>query len=709
MSEIQARNIGAAGNFQSFTQHNHFYGEPPQPLSDSYNESDVRKFFDSLREIYRERYEQKIGKLLEINLKARRDWNPQNLQNSGEENAKSADAGDEAVKVIEEEFLKAGRLLIVGNAGTGKTVLLLKLANDLLQKIASPEIEPFPVIFNLALWSHRYERFGDWLIDMMVSGMGLSRGFAAELLNKRRIIFLFDGLDEVRRNESNIALNQIRAKCLQSLNLFLEGNHQTVICCRADEFARLQKETGKDAPVATKIEVLNLTKDDILSALERAGQDARSRVAANHLSGIIEKNADFLDILDTPFYFATALEVFNRHLLEAIDLSADKAKLKRDLLAKFIDKKLNSHTETGFAPAKAREWLAYLALMMQKKRLGVFELADLQPQDSSLFGVPWWRGYSVMFGLIGGVGGILITGLFLLCTIMLGGVFATAIDIANGEKHLFAWASVKAQVWKLPVVSLVGVPCGLIVGLIVSWSGRVIQTADKVKLNLLLLFRRKTWNEAGYDRSEVGCNIVIIILFIILLAIAFLLYILNLLSEPFFYRVFNHLSVILSLNIVIVLIYYTWNLYKACKALLPFAGIKTPYQRFRVGVRRTFIKIIVLVILTLALSTEIAHHPYHVTYQDSIFMLELGVLLSSYFLTLFMIFSLPLFKHSVLRLCFYFQGVMPLKYAAFLDYAAEIGILEKDGGQWRFRHQDIQETFITFLPPGKEAGRAKSR
>jgi hypothetical protein len=52
-----------------------------------------------------------------------------------------------------------------------------------------------------------------------------------------------------------------------------------------------------------------------------------------------------------------------------------------------------------------------------------------------------------------------------------------------------------------------------------------------------------------------------------------------------------------------------------------------------------------------------------------------------------------MFKHWMLRICLTLEGSMPLRYADFLSYATELRILEKDGGQWRFRHQILQDYF----------------
>ena len=53
----------------------------------------------------------------------------------------------------------------------------------------------------------------------------------------------------------------------------------------------------------------------------------------------------------------------------------------------------------------------------------------------------------------------------------------------------------------------------------------------------------------------------------------------------------------------------------------------------------------------------------------------------------------PLYRHCVLRLCLALEGAMPFKYVSFLRYATRLRILEEEGGQWRFRHQNFQDYF----------------
>lgn len=51
------------------------------------------------------------------------------------------------------------------------------------------------------------------------------------------------------------------------------------------------------------------------------------------------------------------------------------------------------------------------------------------------------------------------------------------------------------------------------------------------------------------------------------------------------------------------------------------------------------------------------------------------------------------FKHLILRLCLFLEKKLPLQFVHFLQYATQARILEQDGGQWRFRHQILQDYF----------------
>jgi predicted NACHT family NTPase len=269
----------------------------PAPTPEDKLKKLLAEFHSSLKKRYEKRYLGKLDGRFEITLEVSENWlsdKPKTHKFDAE--AKISDAMD----AINKAFTETGRLLIVGSPGSGKTVLLLKLAIEILKK-ADPEDGPFPVIFNLASWKNDFENFEDWLVDVLNSGNGLSKDFARELLREQKIILFLDGLDELARNESSEKASEIRANCMASLNLYLRMGRKAVICCRRDEFVEMFAGTSQDAPVSAKVEVLDLTEADIILALQEAGKDEKSRDAAKHIEDHMEKNPAFLNVLSTPF------------------------------------------------------------------------------------------------------------------------------------------------------------------------------------------------------------------------------------------------------------------------------------------------------------------------------------------------------------------------------------------------------------------------
>ncbi len=55
--------------------------------------------------------------------------------------------------------------------------------------------------------------------------------------------------------------------------------------------------------------------------------------------------------------------------------------------------------------------------------------------------------------------------------------------------------------------------------------------------------------------------------------------------------------------------------------------------------------------------------------------------------------GLACIQHFVLRLLLKQSGAIPWNYAKFLDYATELGFLEREGGRYRFIHDSVQEHF----------------
>ncbi|WP_158102486.1 NACHT domain-containing protein [Streptomyces africanus] len=112
------------------------------------------------------------------------------------------------------------RLLILGEPGAGKTMLLVRLLLGLLQSREAGS--PVPVIFPLASWDPDRRELDAWLAERLAtdypglaapapaaSGRGQVTSRARALLDQHLIIPLLDGLDELPAHTRAVALDAI--------------------------------------------------------------------------------------------------------------------------------------------------------------------------------------------------------------------------------------------------------------------------------------------------------------------------------------------------------------------------------------------------------------------------------------------------------------------------------------------------------------------
>jgi hypothetical protein len=124
----------------------------------------------------------------------------------------------------------AGKLLILGAPGAGKTTALLSLAEQLVCGALSQPKTIIPVLLELSTWRDDNQRLEDWLVEQLYDLHGGNRKHQLyeQWLERQVLLPLLDGLDE-------LGLERQR-KCTEKLNEFARQYPQLVVCSRLKEF-----------------------------------------------------------------------------------------------------------------------------------------------------------------------------------------------------------------------------------------------------------------------------------------------------------------------------------------------------------------------------------------------------------------------------------------------------------------------------------------
>jgi NACHT domain len=124
-------------------------------------------------------------------------------------------------------------LLILGEPGSGKTTILMKIAKDLISRTERDLRQQMPVVFNLSSWARESQTIEEWIVRELSEKYQVSTSLGREWVNRESLILLLDGLDEVK--------SEYRNACVQALNEFLgtHGNTELIVCCRTGDHQTL--------------------------------------------------------------------------------------------------------------------------------------------------------------------------------------------------------------------------------------------------------------------------------------------------------------------------------------------------------------------------------------------------------------------------------------------------------------------------------------
>jgi NACHT domain len=271
-----------------------------------------------------------------------------------------------------------GRLLVLGKPGAGKTVLLVRLMLDRLSR-RSPG-DPVPVLVSLASWKPAEQDLVTWLVNQLPIDYPIlaepappdtgKMNRAAALLDKKLLIPVLDGLDELPKS--------VHDKAFYEINWWLEPGNGLVVSCRTEHYLKVV-ELSKGRPLGDTagVEVCDLDTDDVRDYLKRdAGWTAdRWNPVLRLLGTEIGTKTPVGKALRTPLMVSLARTIYNyagkdtgspRDPAELCDEGEypDAKAVERYLFDAFIQVAYDPHSvekSCKWSAADATWWLVYLA------------------------------------------------------------------------------------------------------------------------------------------------------------------------------------------------------------------------------------------------------------------------------------------------------------------------------------------------------------
>ena len=257
-------------------------------------------------------------------------------------------------------------LLILGDAGTGKSVALVKLALDVAKRAESDPLQPLPVYVTLSSWKTGRE-FAAWFAEQAQRLHGIRPSVARRWLRAGMLVPFLDGLDEIRDPDDRVA-------CVAAINaLRQDADLGVVVTCRQADYLELRKRLR----LGTALVIRRLDADGLLGDL-RAGGPA--------LAGVLsaaERDAGLLELIRTPLMLGVTLIAYRGREVDAPQATGSASRYDHVLTA-YVNRRFETREQQrpgrgDYPRERTTRWLAMIASNLDRRNDSAFFVDRLQP------------------------------------------------------------------------------------------------------------------------------------------------------------------------------------------------------------------------------------------------------------------------------------------------------------------------------------------
>jgi NACHT domain len=279
--------------------------------------------------------------------------------------------GEELVKVLAR--VPTGRLVVLGEPGAGKTMLMVRLVIDLLARRA--EGSPVPFMAPLASWDPAAQDLRNWLAGRLRADhpaladptpKGRTEPNQADaLLASGLILPLLDGLDEIPE--------QARGAAISGIKDALRQGEQVVVTCRSKEYRdAVRPEGGAEVTLwAAAVQLRPLDAETVRSYLRDAAPGPAMKARWDPVLKLLGTEAPVGQALSTPLMVGLAQAIYNPRPGEAGTLPnpeelckpdlADRTAVESRLLDAFITAAYRPDPADRWNLPEVKNWLRFLA------------------------------------------------------------------------------------------------------------------------------------------------------------------------------------------------------------------------------------------------------------------------------------------------------------------------------------------------------------
>ncbi|MCM0591385.1 MAG: NACHT domain-containing protein [Gloeotrichia echinulata DEX184] len=371
--------------------------------------------------------------MIELGLETRSDAveRPfQGLEDLPEESRQILPTGTGATEFFNQ--IGEGRtLLILGEPGAGKTITLLKLAQNLIARAEENVSRLIPVVFNLSSWGSKHQTIVDWLVQELWSKYQVPKELGKGWVKNQKLLLLLDGLDEVKADR--------REACVQAINQFMReyGQTEMVVCSRIADYEVLSNHLQ----LRGAIYIRSLTPEQVNQYLDAVGEQLGA------VKTLLQQDTALQELAKSPLTLSVMTLAYQGKKVKELP-QTDSVEARREHL-------FNSYIERMFKRKGVNQqypkdltvhWLTWLAQHISQSSQTVFLIEQIQPTwlQSDLERIL----YKFEMTLIG----ILAIGLILLLGYGLDHSFYEISKLPNNLNNLPKIISMNAGMWGLVLI-----------------------------------------------------------------------------------------------------------------------------------------------------------------------------------------------------------------------------------------------------------------